>query len=179
MGGVGNDGAPARVVLGRLGAPWGVQGWLKVESYTDPPDAILDYPVWELAAPGGGAPVREVHVLGGRPHGGKRTVLVRLEGIDSPEAAKPYATLEVLVLRSALPPAGPNEYYWVDLLGMEAVTLDGVLLGRVSHFVELPANPVVVVRQGAKEHWVPMAPAHIRRVDLASRRIEMDWDPTL
>ena len=95
------------MVLGRLGAPWGVQGWLKVESYTDPPDAILDYPVWELAAPGGGAPVREVHVLGGRPHGGKRTVLVRLEGIDSPEAAKPYATLEVLVLRSALPPAGP------------------------------------------------------------------------
>ncbi len=179
MGGVGNDGAPAHVVLGRLGAPWGVQGWLKVESYTDPPEAILDYPVWSLSVAGEFAPSRDVQVLGGRPHGGKRTVLVRLAGIDSPEAARGYGTLEVLVPRAALPPAGPNEYYWVDLLGMEAVTLDGVVLGRVSHFVELPANPVVVVRHGAKEHWVPMAPEHIRRVDHAARRIEMDWDPTL
>jgi 16S rRNA processing protein RimM len=156
-----------------------VQGWLKVESYTDPPEALLDYPVWDLALAGSGSPSRSVRVLGGRPHGGKRILLVRLEGIDSPEAAKPYATLEVRVPRSALPPAGPGEYYWVDLLGMEAVTLDGVSLGRVSHFVELPANPVVVVRQGAKEHWVPMAPAHVRRVDLAARRVELDWDPAL
>lgn len=156
-----------------------MQGWLKVESYTDPPEALLDYPVWDLAPAGAGAPTCSVKVLGGRPHGGKRTVLVRLEGIDSPEAARPYATLEVRVPRSALPPVGPGEYYWVDLLGMEAVTLDGVSLGRVSHFVELPANPVVVVRQGAREHWVPMAPAHVRRVDLAARRVEMDWDPAL
>lgn len=160
-----------------------MHGWLKVESYTDPPSALLDYPSWQLAGPGtvddsGAGPQGPVvRLIEGRPHGGKRTLLVRLAGIDSPEAARQYATLEIWVPRAALPDVGTKEYYWVDLIGLDVVTLSGEPLGTVSHFVELPANPVLVVRQGGKEHWVPMAPAHVRRVDLAARRVEVDWDP--
>ena len=161
-----------------------MHGWLKVESYTDPPTALLDYPAWQLARAesgseaGGATPQGPLmRLLGGRPHGGKRSLLVRLEGIDSPEVAKAYATMEIWVPRAALPPPGPGEYYWVDLIGLDVTNLDGVSLGKVSHFVELPANPVLVVKQGAKEHWVPMAPAHVKHVDLAARRVEVDWDP--
>ena len=169
--------------LGRIGAPYGVQGWLKVESYTDPPSALLDYPRWQLAGAGtvadsGVAPQGPVvRLLEGRVHGGKRSLVVRLEGIDSPEAARQYATLEIWVPRTALPAPGANEFYWVDLIGLDVVTLTGVALGKVSHYVELPANPVLVVRQGGTEHWVPMAPAHVKRVDLAQGRVEVDWDP--
>ena len=172
-----------RVLLGRIGAPWGVHGWLKVESYTDPPGALLKYPHWQLAGAGSvkdsgaGAAGPVVRLLEGRPFGGKRNLLVRLHGLDSPEVARQYSTLEIWVPRAELPPAAPNEYYWVDLIGLDVVTLDGVALGKVSHFVELPANPVLVVKQGGKEHWVPMAPAHVKRVDLAARRVEVDWEP--
>ncbi len=102
---------------------------------------------------------------------------MRLEGVDSPEVARQYTTLEIWVPRSAMPSVAPGEYYWVDLIGLPVVTLEGQALGQVSHFVDLPANPVVVVKQGAKEHWIPMAPDHVKRVDVAAGLIEVDWEP--
>jgi 16S rRNA processing protein RimM len=74
-----------------------------------------------------------------------------------------------------MPVAGPGEFYWEDLLGCEVVTLEGTRLGIVSHFHEFPANPVMAVRGGGKEHWVALVPKHLRQVDLAERRIVVDW----
>ena len=167
-------------MLGRLGAPWGVHGWLKVESYTDPPEVLLDYPVWRLAPASADAPSgRTARVLAGRPYGGRKGLLVQLEGLVNPEQARELATQNIWVARAELPPPAANEYYWVDLIGLAVRTLEGVALGRVSHFVELPANPVLVVRDGDKEHWVPMAPAHVKRVDLGEGVVEVDWDPSV
>lgn len=157
------------VVLGRLGAPHGLKGEIKVESYTDPPEAILGYPVWHLSAPGGFEPRA---LLDGRSPNGR--VLARLEGIGSPEAARPFAGREVAVPRSALPPTGPREYYWEDLLGLSVRTREGRMLGRVSHFLDLPAQPVMVVK-GEVERLLPLTPAVLRRVDLGSGEIEVDW----
>jgi 16S rRNA processing protein RimM len=165
------------VVLGRLAAPWGVKGWIKLDSYTDPPQAILDHQLWHVARPQGGWDV--VRVVDGRRHGTQRAVLVQIEGVASPEAARAWVQREVALPRSELPALASGEYYWDDLLGCSVATLEGTELGVVSHFHEFPASPVLAVRDGARERWIPLGPRHLKRVDLEARRIVVDWDPEL
>jgi len=165
------------VVLGRFGAAFGVKGWIKVESYTDPPEGLLDYPDWCVATRGGGW--EAVDVVDGRLHGTGRTLVVSIRGIDSPEAVQRYGTREVAVPRSALPQAGEGEFYWDDLLGCRAATVSGVELGVVSHFLEFPANPVMVVQGDGRERWIPLVPRHLKHVDLTARRVVVDWDPEI
>jgi 16S rRNA processing protein RimM len=162
------------VILGRLGGPWGVKGWLKVNSYTDPPAAILNYPVWNVASAGGGW--EKVTVRTGRAHGAGRSVVVELDGVGSPEAARRYVARDVGLPRSELPEPATGEYYWDDLVGCRVVTVDGVELGVVRHFHAFPANPVMAVRGSGREHWVPLVPRHLKRVDLAARQVVVDWD---
>ena len=163
------------IVLGRLGAAWGIKGSIKVESYTDPPASILRYPVWHVATLDGGW--QTVRVLGGRAHGNGRSVVVELEGVANPEEARRFALRDVAQPRSALPQPAPGEYYWEDLVGCSVATLDGTELGVVSHFLEFPASPVMVVREGARERWVPLVPRHLKKVELGLRRVTVDWDP--
>ena len=126
------------IVLGRFGAAFGVKGWLKVESYTDPPEGLLKYPELSVASRGG--TWEPVKILTGRRHGNGRTLVVAVEGISSPEAAQIYGTREIAVPRSALPPTKPGEVYWEDLIGCTAVTLEGVELGVVRHFLDFPGK---------------------------------------
>ena len=169
--------AERMIVLGRLGAAWGIKGWIKVESYTDPPEGLLDYPVWNVARSDGSW--EQVRFLEGRVHGTGRTLVVALEGIANPEEARRFGTREVAMPRTALPRPGEGEYYWEDMLGCRAVTLEGVELGVLSHFLDFPANPVMVLRDGARERWVPLLPRHLKRVDLDARQVTVDWDPEI
>lgn len=167
--------ADRMVILGHLGAPWGIKGWLKVDSFTDPPAALLNYPVWQVArADGGWEPVR---VVTGRPQGTGRQLVAGLEGVASPEDARRFVGRDVAVPRSELPEPKAGEYYWEDLLGCRVATLEGVELGVVGHFLEYPAGPLMVVRDGSRERWVPLAPRHLKKVDLGERRVTVDWDP--
>ena len=172
-----SEAAERMIVLGRLGAAWGVKGWIKVESYTDPPEGLLEYPVWNVARSDGSW--ESVEVLEGRVHGTGRSLVAALKGIASPEEARRYANREVAMPRAALPVPAAGEYYWEDLLGCRAVTPDGIELGVVSHFLEFPANPVMVIRDGARERWVPLVPRHLKRVDLDGRQVTVDWDPEI
>ena len=126
------------IVLGRFGAAFGVKGWLRVESFTDPPEGLLKYTGLSIAASDGTwAPVK---ILEGRRHGNGRTLVVAVEGLSSPEAARLYATREIAVPRSALPPTQPGQVYWEDLVGCQVVTLTGVELGVVRHFLDFPGK---------------------------------------
>lgn len=167
------------VVLGRLGAPWGVKGWIKAESYTDPPAGILEYPVWFLSKPQGSSPDDptdwdELRIVEGRPHGG-RAVVVSLPGVSDPDAARRWVQRDIAVPRESLPEPEAGSYYWHDLEGCRVVTLAGAELGTVSHFLDMPANPVMVVKQGGREHWLPAVPKHLKRVDLVARLVTVDW----
>jgi 16S rRNA processing protein RimM len=159
------------VVLGRVGAPHGVQGWVKVFSYTEPPEGITDYPEWDVVR---GTEVRRMTVLESKRAG--QGIAVRLEGIETREAAQMLSGAEVRIDRSELPEAGPGEYYWHDLVGLEASNRDGQSLGRVAEILELPAHPVIVLR-GERERLVPLVPERLVAVDLAGGKLTLDWHP--
>lgn len=159
------------VVLGRIGAPFGVQGWVKVHSYTDPVEGIVGYPVWQLTR---GTSLGHRVVLDWKRAGG--AIAVRLEGIGSREAAQALTGAEVLVERAELPPTAPGEYYWHDLIGLEAYNPQGVPLGRVAGILELPAHPVLVL-VGDRERLVPLVHERLVGVDLDAGRLTLDWHP--
>jgi 16S rRNA processing protein RimM len=159
-------------VLGRITGPFGVRGWLKVMSFTDPLEQILDYPTWRVDLPR--AVRRELRPLESRRHG--KGLVVRFEGIDDRDAAIALGRLELWVERRELPALKKDEYYRADLVGFEVVNLQGQPLGRVDHFLDMPANAVMVVA-GVREHWLPLGADQVFRVDLEHGRITVDWDP--
>jgi 16S rRNA processing protein RimM len=161
----------ARIVLGRIAGPFGVRGLVKVESFTEPRQQILDFPRWNAAAPG--QPDRELRPLEGKSHG--RGLVVRLEGIDDRDAAVALGRPELWVERESLPALQEGEHYRADLIGLEVVNLAGESLGRVDHFLDLPANAVMVV-VGERERWLPVGPGQLLRVDRRQGRITVDWD---
>jgi 16S rRNA processing protein RimM len=156
------------VVLGRFGAPFGVQGWVKLESFTDPPDQVVRYPGLRAGAAGGEVAVRDWKRVG------RGQLAVQVEGIATRDAAVALRGAEVWVRRADLPPPPPGEYYFADLIGLQAVNREGDALGRVADIVELPAHPVVVL-QGERERLVPLVPERLIGVDLDAGRITLDW----
>ena len=160
------------VELGRIGAPFGLGGWVHVSSYTDPPEALLGYREWGLRR--AGAPLGPRRLIEGRLHAGR--LVARLQGIEDRDAAAGLTGASVEVERQALPPAGAHEYYRADLIGLEVHNTEGRRLGTVGYFVDAPAGAVMVVEAGeGQEHWVRADPSHLRRVDLEGGRIEVDW----
>jgi 16S rRNA processing protein RimM len=164
--------SPRAVVLGRVGAPHGVRGWVKVSSYTEPAAGVAGYAQWTLVHAGQS---RQVRVLESKRAG--QNLAVRLEGIDTMDAARLLNGAEIQVDRAELPAVGPHEHYLHDMLGLEAVNRDGVMLGRVDEFLEMPAHPVMVLRDGKVERLVPMVPERLVAVDLEAGRVTVDWHP--
>ncbi len=166
--------AGRRVVVGRIVGLFGVQGWLKIESWTEPRTQIFRYQPWLLSA----APGEETEVKGvkGRPQG--KGLIAQMPGIDGRDAAAALVGLDIYVSREQLPPPGKDEYYWVDLEGLEVVTTENVVLGRISHLFATGANDVVVVRDGERERLIPFVQgSYVRSVDLSGGRMVVDWDP--
>jgi 16S rRNA processing protein RimM len=164
------------IELGRLGAPYGLHGWLHVESHTDPPQRLLEYREWVLRSPGGGREPRRL--LEGRAHG--EQLVAHLEGVSARDEAAALTGRVIEVPRAALPATGEREYYRADLVGLRVRNLDGVDLGRVSHFVEAPTGAVMVTRRpDGAEHWVLASSTHLRKVDLGGGEIVVDWPAEL
>ncbi|SRR5690606_7536487 len=166
------SGQHKRVTLGRVSGVFGVKGWIKVHSYTEPRENILGFDRWTLEQNGR---VSEVEVEDGRAHG--KGLVAKLAGCDDRDRALELIGAEISVERAALPRLGPDEYYWTDLEGLEVRTPSGESLGRVDHLLATGANDVLVVR-GERELLIPFVLERvIRDVDLASGVIVADWDP--
>ena len=166
--------AGRRVLMGRIVGLYGVQGWLKIESWAEPRMRIFDYQPWRLST----APGVETEVSGatGRTQG--KGMVAQLPGVDDREQAAALIGNDIYVDRAQLPAAAEDEYYWTDLEGLEVVTTEGVLLGSISHLFATGANDVIVVREGARERLIPFVQgSYVRSVDLSSGRMVVDWDP--
>ncbi len=155
--------------MGRIAAPFAVQGWVKVQPYTEHLDSLLDYPVWRLGKQG---PWREYRLLEGRVHG--QQLVVQLEGVDDRDQAERIRGLEIAVPRGELPEAEADEYYWDDLIGLEVVNREGVSLGRVSGLIETGVHDVLEVVDGRKR-LIPFTEPIVVEVDMAAGRILVDW----
>lgn len=160
------------VLMGEIAGVFGVRGWVKVHSFTQPVENILQYLPWQLHLNG---QWRTVEIAESKVQG--QGVVVRLAQCDDRDIAMRYVKAPIAVQRHQLPAAPTGEYYWADLLGMQVVTVQGMALGTVHHLFETGANDVVVVR-GERERWIPYLRDYVvKEVDVAQRRIVVDWDP--
>lgn len=160
------------MVVGEVSGVYGVRGWLRVRSHTDPVEQILSYGPWQLEGSGGRCALR---LEGGRVHG--RAVLAKLAGIDDRDQARGLVGARISVAREALPELEPGEYYWNDLIGLSVVTRRGDDLGTVTGLMATGANDVLVV-EGDRQRLVPFIDEDVvLSVDLEAGRIQVDWDP--
>ena len=160
-----------RVLLGRIAGLFGVKGWVKVFSYTEPRANIAVYAQWDLQhdARRMSATVEACEAQG-------KGIVAKLAGVDDRDAAALWVGAEISVLRETLPEPGPGRYYWADLEQLEVRTVSGVSLGRVHHLLATGANDVLVVR-GERERLIPFVEGQaVKKVDLDQGIITVDWD---
>ncbi len=148
----------------------GVDGWVKIHSWTRPRKAIFGYQPWLL-----GPERNRVSIEAGREQG--KTLIARLPGLADRDTARSLIDTEIAVYRDQLPEATNGEYYWSDLVGLRVATVRGEDLGTVERLIETGANDVLVVA-GDRERLVPFVMgSYVKNVDLEAGRIEVDWDP--
>jgi 16S rRNA processing protein RimM len=168
-------GPAALVVMGRVVGAFGVQGWLKVQAYTESPEALADYGRWWLARSGAGEP-RPHRVLEARRHGA--FLLAHLEGVGSREEAASCRGSEVRVPREALPEVKADEVYVADLVGCRVVNRQGETLGTVAGVDDGVAQRLLRVKgDGAREMLIPWVDAYVDSVDLEAGTVGVDWQP--
>ena len=180
------DAAPARcVVLGRIGAAYGIKGWFHLHPFADDPERWLELPGWWISSKepdaDGEAPWRAVTPEDMRAHGDG--IVARLsETVDRP-AAEALRGFWVGAPRDALPEPEAETYYWADLIGLPVVNRQGENLGQVSRLIETGANAVLIVRDGTtpkvQERLIPFVDRVVQEVispvgDVAGR-IVVDW----
>ncbi len=162
--------------MGRIVAPYGVKGWIKVRPLTADPQALLSYKDWWLLPRTASAAWQGYKVVEGRQHGA--TLLVQLAGVDDREAAARWSGAEVGVPRDALPAVGEGEIYWADLEGLQVVNRQGFALGRIEMVEDFGAHPVLRVQdESGFTRLIPYVDAWVDGVDLVAGRVEVDWQP--
>jgi len=160
------------IVVGRVAGLYGVKGWVKVVSHTEPRRNLLDYRPWYLERAGH---VERVDPAAGREQG--KGLVAQLAGIEDRDAAAGLIGANILVNRELFARTGRDEFYWSDLTGLQVATTDGVALGVVESLLETGANDVLVVH-GDRRRLIPfVTDAVVKQVDLDARMITVDWDP--
>jgi 16S rRNA processing protein RimM len=157
------------VVMGRIAAPFGIKGWVKVQPFSEDPGTLMDFASWRV---GRGEQQEHYSVEAIQDHG--KALVAKLAGIDDRDAAYALRGQEISVAKSDLPPPQENEFYWSDLIGLKVVNREGIELGTVDSLMESGANDLLVVK-GTREHLIPFVAAFVGKVDVAGGTIEVDW----
>lgn len=160
------------VVIGSIGSPHGIQGWMHINAYTADPAGIAKYKSWFV---GKGDQVSTYQVAEFRGQG-KRFV-ASLMGINDRDQAASLTNAEIFIPRTELPELAPGEYYWHDLIGLTVINQQQVELGKIHEFFETGANDVMIVR-GEKDHLIPYIEGqYVLDVNPEQGTIKVDWDP--
>ncbi|MBT8129033.1 MAG: ribosome maturation factor RimM [Gammaproteobacteria bacterium] len=171
--------ADEKLIVGKISGVYGVKGWVKVHSDTEPREGITNYSPWYLQQGSHGeGEWRQVRVEQGRRHA--KTVIAKLEHVDDRDAAMLLAGAIIAISAEQLPAPGKDEFYWRDLVGLRVINMQGIELGTVQRLMETGANDVLVVgdsARGGREHLVPWTPENaVLDVDLENGLIRVDWD---
>jgi len=160
------------VTVGKVSGAFGIKGWVKIFSYTDPRENILNYSPWLLKK---GSESKSFNVISGKLQG--RSVVAQLDGIADREQVEALLGWDVLILKDQLPATKAGEYYWSDLIGLQVETLQGVTLGVVDSLLETGANDVLIIN-GDRERAIPFIQGrNVLEIDLQQGKMIVDWDP--
>jgi len=160
------------IVVGKISGLFGVKGWVKVYSFTEPRENILSYSPWTLKK---GMDVKQMTVLDGSLHG--KAIVAGLAGITDRDLATALIGYEILIDANKLPKPQEGEYYWRDLIGLQVETEQGVMLGIVDYLLETGSNDVLVVK-GERERLIPFLQGQfVKKIDLQAAKMIVDWDP--
>ena len=171
-----------RVVIGKITSVYGVKGWVKIHSFTEPMENFLSYTDCLIQRGGQWQPISFDE---GKRHG--KGLIAHIKGVDDRDLAAQYCKSEIAVSAEALPDLAEDEFYWHQLEGLKVLTTNDsgeeLLLGKVSHMLETGANDVLVVRKCAgsidrEERLIPYLPGQfIKDIDLEGGLIRVDWAP--
>jgi 16S rRNA processing protein RimM len=157
------------VTMGRIVAPYGIKGWIKIQPFTQQQHGLVDYPQWQVGQDGEWQS-RTVEVA--KVHGA--TVVAKLEGVADREQAAALQGMRIAISRDDFPAPATNEFYWADLVGLKVVNEQGEHLGEVRELLETGSNDVLVV-EGERERLVPFTEAVVKQVDIVGGVIRVEW----
>jgi len=160
------------VGVGRITGLFGVQGWVRIFSYTEPRENILSFEPLYVAK---GGTWEAIRLADGRRHG--KGVVAKIETVDDRNDAAVLIGAEISVHREQLPDIAAGEFYWADLEGLRVSTSDGIELGVVDHLLATGANDVLVVK-GKQEYLIPFLPDDVVvEINLAEGWMRVNWSP--
>lgn len=160
------------VVVGKIGAPYGVRGWVKVHSFTEPSDNLFGYPllmkehsIW-----------RALDIEEFKVHGD--CFVAKLAGVTDRDQAALVTNAEIVVLRENLPELDPEDFYWTDLIGLTVYNQDNIELGQIEDYFETGANDVIVIKGENGSHLIPFVPdMYVLDINLSTKQMRVQWDP--
>lgn len=166
------------VLVGYISGAYGLNGWVRVRPYSADADALLNAKTWWLDKP----EFRDVAMMQSKIHSGD--VVAQLMGVAGRDAAEALKGAAVQIPRSHFPALSDNEFYWVDLIGLEVENLQGVRLGQVSDMMDNGAHPILRVAvpqvaeadpKAAQELLIPFVEQFVITVDRTAKKITVDW----
>ena len=161
-----------KIYLGKITGVHGIKGWLKIQSFSSPPENILNYPLWIISNRGqeGFYSVEQ-----GRKHSNK--IIVKLERIDDRTKAESLINSKIKIRRSELPKLSNECYYWSDLEGLRVLNSEETLIGIVDSLIETGANDVMVVNATKDKRILIPFVMHeiIKEVSIELNYVKVDW----
>jgi 16S rRNA processing protein RimM len=161
------------VIVGRFGAPHGLDGWVKITSFTEPASNILTYKPWLIQEQGEWRPLQLQAVEQRGSH-----LLAKPAGCTDQNTARHYTRLDIAITHDQLPPLPPGEYYHSDLVGLRVINQENIELGVIESVLATGANDVLVVKGEHDERLIPYLKHVVLQVDLAQGIMQVDWDVT-
>lgn len=160
------------LAVGRFGSPFGVKGWIKVISYTQPIEQILNYLPWYIFKDNTKQVLKNVK---GQLHG-KNLIVWLPQSLDR-DIAKTYTNLEIYIDKAQLPSLSGEEYYWVDLVGLSVTNQEAIELGTIESLFTTGSNDVMVVKDSTgTERYIPYIEDVVLKVDIKNKTMRVDWD---
>ncbi len=162
-----------KLIVGQINGIFGVNGWVKIFSHTEPRKNILDYSPWMIKFKG---EWQHIKVENSKVQSGGKTLVAQLENVTDRDVAREYMGCEIAIDRSQLVSNTEDGWFWIDLIGCQVVTQDGVILGNVKEMIVTGAHDVLRV-QGESEILIPFVMEQfILSVDIKAKQIVVDWE---
>jgi 16S rRNA processing protein RimM len=171
------------IEVGRIADAWGIKGWFKVLPHSASPEALFSSKRWFLQPADKGAKTFSgtalLRIVTAREH--SDSIVAQAHEVDDRTAAEALRGARIFVPRSSFPTPAADEFYWVDLIGLEVINREGLSLGRVAELLSTGPQTVLVLAydQGGKacERMIPFVSAYVDTVDAQAGRITVDWQP--